>query len=372
MDFPDIAYSNGFLFAASNMFNAAGFFTDAVVWRMPLTELAAGAALPYSYSRSATGLAGGASYRLTQNAAATMYFAEHRSTTLTRAYRWPDASGTISWTDITVPDWSSTTGYVATAPNGINWAGRADGRITGAYYKTGEYGFMWHCGPRAGRDQVYVRTIRIASATNTLTATQDTWSATYQFMYPAACVNNAGDIGCATAMANSTTVHPTTGYFIVDACEPSFAGQSLGWFTGNSSPTSSSRWGDYFSLQRHPNNGATFIATGMTCRDGGTNGDSEPHFVWFGRESETSTYVNLSVTSTPVSEDAERHRPQRPAQRQHAVQPSLRPAPGLHRHGTGDARRGRHHLPVRPLGAQRCGPDHRRPRARGRRHPHCR
>lgn len=303
LDFPDISYSNGFLYAASNIFNAASSYTDSVVWRMPLNELAAGGTVSFSYSRSSTGLGGGASYRLTQNAGSTMYFAEHRTTTSTRAYRWPDASGTISWTDITVPDWSSTTGYVASAPNGINWAGRADSRITGAYYSAAlnEYGFMWHCAPRSGRAQVYVRTIRISAATNALISTQDTWSSTFQFMYPAACVNFAGDIGVTTSIADSTSLHPTNCYFIVDSCIANFSGQSVSWFTGNNSPTTANRWGDYFSLQRHPNNTNTFIATGMTCRDGGTNADVEPHFVWFGREQNQPTFVNLAVTSTPVS-----------------------------------------------------------------------
>lgn len=303
MDFPDIAYSNGFLYCASNIFNAASSFTDSVVWRMDLAQLAAGGAVNYSYSRSSTGLGGGASYRLTQNATTTMYFAEHRSTTTTRAYRWPDASGTISWTDITVPDWSSATGYVANGPNGVNWAGRADSRITGAWFRSAanEYGFMWHCGPTTGRAQVYVRTIRISGATNTLISTQDTWSATYQFMYPAACVNAAGDIGCCTAIGSST-LNPTTCYFIVDTgCLPNFSGQSVNWFTGNAAPSTASRWGDYFSLQRHPVNTNTFIGTGMTCRDGGANSNSEPHYVWFGHDDNAPAFPTVSVQSTPVT-----------------------------------------------------------------------
>lgn len=302
MDFPDISYSNGFLYAASNMFNAASSFTDAVVWRMPLSELAAGGAVNYNYSRSATGLSGGASYRLTQNATSTMYFAEHRSTTSTRAYRWPDASGTISWTDITVPVYDNS-GYVASAPNGVNWAGRADSRITGAWFRStaNEYGFSWHCAADASHPQCFVRTIRINAATNTLITTQDTWSATFQFMYPAAAVNSLGDVGVTTSIANATTLHPTNCYFIVDSCLTSFAGQSVSWFTGNNSPTTASRWGDYFSLQRNTQVPSTFVATGMTCRDGGANSNSEPHYVWFGREQNAPTYVNLAITSTPAA-----------------------------------------------------------------------
>ncbi|MEZ5965600.1 MAG: hypothetical protein R3F56_17330 [Planctomycetota bacterium] len=302
MDYPDIAYSNGFLYCASNIFNSASSYTDSVVWRISLSQLAAGGVVNYSYARSSNSLSG-ASYRLTQNAGATMYFAEHRSTTTTRAYRWPDSSGTISWTDITVPDWSSTTGYVANGPNGVNWAGRADSRITGAWYRAAanEYGFMWHCGPRSGRAQVYVRTIRISGATNTLISTQDTWSSTLQFMYPAAAVNAAGDIGCCSAIGSST-VNPTTGYFIVDTgCLPNFSGQAVTWFTGNAAPTTASRWGDYFSVQRHPVNSNTFIATGMTCRNGGANSNSEPHYVWFGHEDNSPAFPTVSIQSTPVT-----------------------------------------------------------------------
>ena len=298
MDFPDIAFSNGNLYCASNMFSAAGSFTDAVVWRISLAQLAAGGAVNFTYAKSSTGL-GGASYRLTQNAAATMYFGEHRSTTSTRAFRWPDSSGTISWTDITVPSWTSS--YSAIAPNGVNWGGRADSRITGAYYKSGEYGFMWHCGAQGTHTQVFVRTIRINSSTNALIATEDTWSSTWDFMYPAAAVNVSGEIGCAVAIgSNVSTLHPTTCYFMVDACKPNFHGQAISWFTGDSSPTSAV-WGDYFSVQRHSNLTSTFLATGMTMRGGGANGNSEPHYVWFGREADEPTYVNLVVSSTPVT-----------------------------------------------------------------------
>jgi len=304
MDFPDIAYSSTFLYVASNIFDAAGNFQDAVVWRMDLAELAAGGALSYRYARSSVNLGGGGSYRLTQNATGTMYFAEHRTTTTTRAYRWSNASTTISWTDITVPDWSSTTGYVALGPNGVNWAGRADGRITGAWFRSAanEYGFMWHCGPRSGRAQCYVRTIRISGASNTLLATEDTWSSTLQFMYPAAAVNGRGEVGCCAAIADGTSLNPTTCYFMVDtACEPFFHGQSVSWFTGNAAPSTANRWGDYFSVQRHPVLVNTFVGTGMTCRGGGANGNSEPHYVWFGREADQPTYPVLSVQSTPVT-----------------------------------------------------------------------
>ncbi len=301
LDFPDIAYSNGHLYASANVYNAANVFTDAIVWRMPLAQLAAGGGLQVGFASSDNALAGGSSYRLTQNAAGIMYFACHRTTTLTRVYRWTDGSNTVAWTDLTVSDSSGVIGFQALAPNGVNWGGRADSRITGAWYKGSEYGFMWGCPPRGGRPQVYLRTIRIATATNTLLSTQDTWSDTYQFLYPAAAVNADLEIGCCAAIANSISLHPTTCFFMVDACQPSFSGQAVAWFTGGSSPATPNTWGDYFSLQRHSHYPSTFVGTGMTCRNGGTSDRSEPHYVWFCREADMPPTVQLVVTSTPVT-----------------------------------------------------------------------
>jgi hypothetical protein len=88
--------------------------------------------------------------------------------------------------------------------------------------------------------------------------------------------------------ANATTLHPTNCYFIVDACLPSFAGQNRGWFTGNNEPDEASRWGDYFSVQRHTHVTEHVRRHRHDLRDGGANSNSEPHYVWFGRESERS------------------------------------------------------------------------------------
>ena len=301
LDFPDIAYSDGFLYASTNaLLGGGGGYTDAFVWRMPLSQLAAGGNVTYSYLRSSTHLGGTSFYRFSQNAAATMVFATHISYSTTRVYRWADVGG-LAWTDLAVPDWTPTSTYAGSAPNGVNWLGRAQPSITGGYAKSGEYGFLWTCAPRAGRPQVYVRAIRIDAATHTLRATEDIWSSTLQIAWPAAAVNAAGDIGCCVAVANSTTLHPTTAYFVVDACIPSFYGQSLLWFTGNSSPTIPTWWGDYFSVQRHSHFVNSFVATGMTCRDGGENANSEPHYVWFGREQYQPLWPSLTVSSAPVT-----------------------------------------------------------------------
>jgi hypothetical protein len=299
LDFPDIAASNGYLYGASNIFNANSQFTDAVVWRIPLAQLQNyGGIVTYEYSRRSTGLSNH-SYRLTQHAQGTMYFAAHNSSTSLRAYRWPDG-GSISSVNVSVSDWSSSTGFVATAPNGVNWGGRCDGRITGAWYRPGEYGFMWGAAPRSSRPHCYVRVARISESSHTLWQQADIWHSAWDFLYPAADTSSTGDIGFTVALS-SATVHPTSAYGVVDACRPSFDA-GVTYLPGTSSPTFANRWGDYFTVQRHSYLTSTFVGTGMTCRNGGGDSNSEPMYVWFGREQNgPALFPTLDVQSSGVT-----------------------------------------------------------------------
>ncbi len=299
LDFPDLATSDGHLYLAANVFDANRSFTDSVVWRMPLAQVAAGGlATVESVSR---GTIGGNSYRFAQNAAGTMYFAAHMSGSSLRAYRWPD-SGNVSWSTIAVPSWTAV-GMVALAPNGVNWGSRYDGRITGGYYKGGsspEYGFLWSSAPISGRPRCFVRAVRISATSHALRATEDIWSSSIDALYPAAAANARGDIGVCFAIGSNVD-HPTTAYLCVDSCRPLFSGQTFLNFTGNASPSVSGSWGDYFSMQRHAYLPNTFVATGMTLRGGGLSVNSEPHFVHFGREADQVADPVLTVQSAGVS-----------------------------------------------------------------------
>jgi hypothetical protein len=303
LDFPDLAFSSTYLYVSSNVFTGpAGNFSDAVAWRMPLSQLAAGGGIvQYQYVRRNLNGVGTHSYRFTQNAGSTMYFAGHDSTTSLRAYRWPDG-GNVTWTNITVPAWTNV-GMVALAPNGVNWGGRSDGRITGGYFRGGsspEYGFLWTSAPISPRTNCFVRVARIDANTHALVAAEDIFSSVYDILYPAAAVNARGDVGVCFAVGSST-VHPTSAFLMVDSCRPSFLSQIFNWFQGNASPSNPDRWGDYFTVQRHAYLTNTFVGTGMTLRNGGANANQEPHYVHFGREQDQVTDRTLDVMSTGVA-----------------------------------------------------------------------
>jgi hypothetical protein len=295
-DFPDIAYGNTRLYFATNVFNASGQYTDSIWARFSLTELAATGGLNWGWGSVSGGQFRGNSFRIAQNGADTCYFATHQTTSTLRVYHLVDGNSAVPFSDITVPLWTNGP-YVALAANGVNWAGRQDSRVLGGFQNATEYGFMWVSAPQASRPQCFVRVARVSKASNALISVQDVFHGTRPILYPAAASNMRGDFGCAVAFGDISNNHPTSGFFVVDACNPSFAGQTLAFFGGAASP-SSPQWGDYITVQRHPNLPQTFISGGQRLLSAT---DVDARYVWFGRESEQPTTVNLFVDSTPIA-----------------------------------------------------------------------
>ena len=289
-DFPDIGYSDDYLYVTTNTFTGSRTYTDSVWMRLPLSGLSAGGSVPYVYKRSSAGMTG-VSYRLAQNATDTCYLAVHLGTTQLRVYRIPDAGSSFTFSDFGVPAWARGP-TVALAPNGVNWGARTQDRVLGGYQNATEYGFLWSSNPLAGRPKCFVRAARIRKSDNTLIATEDVYSLALDFLYPAATTNARGDTGCTFALA-SATQHPTTGWFVVDACIPTFHGQIYGSRSGQASP-SVPDWGDYASLQRHPTLPQTFVGCGQRLL---SSGAVTPFYTWFGRASEAPVPVTVDVQS---------------------------------------------------------------------------
>jgi hypothetical protein len=71
--------------------------------------------------------------------------------------------------------------------------------------------------------------------------------------------------------------------------------------TGNSGPDDD-RWGDYFTARRHVPYGDTWVGTAYVNVGGPNDGDAEPHYVWFGRQSDeppdhATIYVDADQSS---------------------------------------------------------------------------
>lgn len=268
-DYPDMAFTNAHLFVTFNMFRGNNW-QRSVVFRFPLATLASGGSLGYrSWATTNNG-----SIRLCRGPGATMYMGSHNSANQIRVLQWPDSATGITWKDVNVRSWSGGA-YAAPGPGGVNWLGRLDSRITGAWVGAGTIGFMWSANRDGSHPLPYVRVVRIKESNKTLVDEPDIWSRTSAWAYPAAAANAEGAVGF-TAFYGGGTRHPSHVVGVKTA---------TGWSTkitasSTHSPPDQS-WGDYLSCTPHHASGAQWVASGYTLTGGNSRRHIEPRFVRF-------------------------------------------------------------------------------------------
>jgi hypothetical protein len=205
---PGICWAKALLVVAHSQPSAATVIAHAwqraFVFRFPLATLAAGTSLGYNWWTTTSN----GSLRLTQGAGATMHFGSHNSATQMRVFDWPDASTNVSWRDVNVHSWSGGPYSSGPAAGGINWLGRVDSRITGAWVGAGQIGFMWTASPDSSHAFPYIRVVRVNESTKALVDEPDIWSTRGAWAYPAAAPNSAGLVGISAFYGGGTNHHP--------------------------------------------------------------------------------------------------------------------------------------------------------------------
>ena len=147
-DYPDIAFTNESLFVTFNMF-LGDDWQRAVVFRFPLAKLAAAAALDY---RSWT-TTGNGSIRLCRGPGAVMYMGSHNNVSQLQGIPVGGQFHLDHVEDVNVRPWMAGA-YSAPGPGGVNWLGRLDSRITGAWVGDGVIGL---CGRRTAIPIIHCR-----------------------------------------------------------------------------------------------------------------------------------------------------------------------------------------------------------------------
>ena len=300
LDFPDIAQGGAWLYASANVFDSASNYTGSVAWRMNIADMVAHSGLSYAYLTNTA--ISGASYRFADRPSTDdrVYFAAFNTTTDVYVYYYTN-TGTWSRVSRTVGSWTNTTASCP-GPDGLDWCGRVVGRIRGSFSTPSEIGFVWTSAGNGGtRPLPYTRIARFTADTNrNLVAEQDLWSSTLTWAYGTGRGSTAGDVGMVFAVGGPTSYVHSSGT-IFDSYQPFGGGVStFGMNSGTNGP-SSNRWGDYFDVHVHPWATRTFYATGM-AQNGGTSGsNNDPRYAWFGRDDYEPTWVNLVVSSTPIT-----------------------------------------------------------------------
>ena len=271
-DYPDAAFSANHLYLTFNAFNGAGNWQRAFVFKLPLATLASGGALGYNWWSTTTH----GSLRLTQGGAANMFFASHNGGRNLKVFSWPDASPSVSSFEVTTAPWSRGP-YSAAGPGGLDWLGRTDSRITGAWNVGDEAGFMWTASPQAGRPRPYVKVVTVNTATRAITGQPDIWNDQSAFAYPAAAPNVQGVVGVSMFFGGGTR-HPG---HVVGFREGAAWRLALSRVSTHS--PADNKWGDYVSVRRHAPGGTGWVAAGYTHQSGNLRQHVEPQYVHFGQ-----------------------------------------------------------------------------------------
>lgn len=268
-DYPDMACTDANLFVTFNLFKGNAW-QRAVVFRFPLATLASGGSLGYrSWSTTANG-----SIRLCRGPGATMFMGSHNSTSQLRVFEWPDSATGLTWRDVNVRPWSAGA-YSAPGPGGVNWLGRLDSRVTGAWVGAGTIGFMWSANRDSTHPLPYVRVVRLKASDKSVIDEPDIWSRESAWAYPAAAANAQGVVGF-SAFYGGGRRHP--GHVVG-------VRTATGWETTLTRTSTHSpldqAWGDYLTVTPHHGTSAQWVASGYTLQGGTSRKNIEPRHVRF-------------------------------------------------------------------------------------------
>lgn len=277
-DYNHAALSDNFLYVVTNAFTFDEHPTRCVVFRFSLANLADQAQLDVEYFQTLP--QDNFSLRCTQGATDTMYFAGHNSSSQIRLFSWAEADNTATFTDIDVTRWiGDNNGYSAPGPDGKNWLGRCDPRITGGWVSNGIIGFMWSVDSTPSRQFPHVRVVRINQEDKHLIDEPDIWSPSFAYAYPDACPNIDGDVAI-TLFRGGGTLFPS---HVVGVWEPTTTSWSLQGIQNGTHGPSDETWGDYLTCRRHTSTEQNWLAIGFTLQGGGGRTNIQPCIAHFER-----------------------------------------------------------------------------------------
>ncbi len=270
-DYPDIAASSGSLFISTNCFSQANQFRRSVALRLSLDELRSYAPLNYRYfDRTEVG-----SLRLTQGAANTMYIGTHLNLGALRVFSWIDGDANYQTKDFSIQPWVRG-GASSPGPDGRDWLGFVDGRITAAWAAGPSQGFSWTSAQGGSFPRPHARAAVIDWNAGTVLRQPHLWNSTIAFAYPAAAVNSDSRIGVSVGYGGGS-LHPSHAVGVLNADSSwSLVATEL----GGSGPITN-RWGDYLTVRTNGQTQSRFACTGFTLAGGPNQQDIVARVVQF-------------------------------------------------------------------------------------------
>ena len=286
-DYPAITVSNDFLYFTTNMFSTtANSYTRTVGMRIPLSELAGYQQLSIDFFDTNTAF----SLRPTRGAIGTMHFGSTISNTTLRVLTWPENSLSISVDDVSIQFFSNAQ-RVAPGPDGLDWVGRADQRITGGWKSGNQLGFAWTAAQDSNFPFPHVRVAVLDANTRALLSEPHLWNPNFAYAYPATSPNGNGTVGISVSFGGNQL----------------FPSQAVGWFdsangtwelataaSGSNGP-GANRWGDYHDVHADPTQSSSWVATGFTLDGGTARTDVVPRYIKYDTTGVTPPDTTVSI-----------------------------------------------------------------------------
>jgi hypothetical protein len=296
-DYPDLSLGSNYLYMTWDVSN--GSKGGHLVARTSLSGLQAGGTIEIDYTTpSDSGDAWGG--HLSQDTGDEIFWAGHEDNSTLRVYSLKEGSNTYYWQNVGISSWANNSPLSSTSPDGQNWidflfdpttqnpgGGFPANAVLGMTRDfSGRVWFAWSAGTDNNFPRPHVEMVAVNADANNppnLSVNQQVqiWNSAYTFAYPALATNACtGEIGFSLeGGGDGNYENHLVGFW----------GDFVAYITTESA-VGSVRFGDYVTIRQEPatdaNPGNLFDAFGYGINavpPPGTGGQSDPHYVVFGR-----------------------------------------------------------------------------------------
>ena len=283
-DYPAMVVGENNLYITVNVFSTLPCgnqcFRRSVILRLPLNKMSSYEGFTYNYFDSTEN----GSLRPTQGATDTMYFGDHVNPQTLRVFSWPENSTTISSHDVSVDVWTRPTGTaVAPGPDGNDWVGRVDSRITAAWKSGDTIGFAWTAAQDTNFAFPHVRNAILNKDTKAVVGQPHLWNSEFAFAYPAAAPNSDGVVGLSLLYGGGSQFHPSHAVGFLHDTNTDW--ELVTTVNGTNGP-SDNKAGDYVTIETHGQDPTSWVTTGFSLQGGPTRTDIQPRYVHFSKNAD--------------------------------------------------------------------------------------
>ncbi len=296
LDFPDLAVGANSLYVTTNIF-PGGDSAGSAVLRIPIASIDSGQVTAARFVSMEL-----QSFRVAQNCGVIGYFAAHEDTSTLKVFTWQESDAAPSARSVAVFRWLGNNGYQSRTPDGRRWLDRADPRITGAALAGNELWFAWSVDAGSNRrPKPFIQVARIDAGNLTILDNVNVFDTDSATAYPALCTNADGEVGISYMIGGGSRFPtPVVGILTGTRRDVFVAAGERGPLPD--ATTGKGEWGDYLTLRRMFPNQKLFAAAGYTLKGpgDGSNRDSTPRFVVFGRTESVSPGAVVTKGGTTV------------------------------------------------------------------------